>query len=225
MRKFLLACGLMLAFSALSFGGLLQTQTISISITDVPSFTPLIFNQYNGPMTVDKVELIVESSVEAEFTFSNNKNGAGVDAPKTLLAGGMAAGGAATHLVLVQFLGGNVGGAAATASPIIAVNTVLADDEVRNIAVSNVSAPATSDITALLAFLLGGGTFQLDAFGAGDFVLPGVVGGDLNILSDVNGGGRVTVNFYSQIPEPSTYAMMGAGVGLLALARYRRNRS
>ncbi len=129
MRKFLLACGLMLAFSALSFGGLLQTQTISISITDVPSFTPLVFNQYNGPMTVDRVELIVQSSVEAEFTFSNNKNGAGFDAPKTLLAGGMAAGGAATHLVLVQFLGGNVGGAAATASPIIAVNTVLADDE------------------------------------------------------------------------------------------------
>jgi hypothetical protein len=220
MRKFLLAFGLMLAMASMSFAGLLQTQTLSVSITDVPYMTTLNFNQYNGAMTVDFIEIIVEAEVEGDYTFSNDKNGAGFDAPKTL------SGGSAKHTVTVKLLANTLGTASAEVNPFINPALVLNDDQSVNVVktASNLGLPQNVP-GALIALFLGAGTVGLDVDGVGFIVPPSIAGGDLNAAYDVNGAAKVTVNFYSQVPEPSTYAMMGAGVALLGLARLRRNRS
>lgn len=215
MRKILQVVGaLMLTTLMASAASIVQVQSIPVS--DVPFSQNLNFLQFNGPGTLLSVEIEVTADVAAVFNLSNP-----FTSPKTIVD----AAAMATIVVRDQANSIDVVKAVATGVP-VGLPIVLNPGDVVAIGAlgSDVDVKTLFPANPLFNDFVGGGSIALPVLGSGMFFTT-VEGGDILADNDVNGGATVKVTYnyrVNDVPEPGTWAMMGAGIGLLGLARLRR---
>lgn len=197
------------AATAISMHAQVLSQTNSYSGTpDI--FGTLAYDKYNGGMNVTQIVITSSMSIDGFSLMVTNIG----DTAATLINYSF---GAQNTIDIV---------------PIAATNILTASDS----SVSSTNIPPFQSITVngtlrqdsftrtitdpgQISQFLGAGTFNV-TYNAIQFKSVSTSGGTTDVLTPSTASGNVIVNFFTAIPEPSTYAMIGGGIlVLLALKR------